>query len=375
VVLAAIAVGAGLGLLRGGQFSEVSDSTRALLMILAFFVIRRAFAGHLPQLIAIVLIGAAAASTVELLAAAAGWNRLLVDVRNQVVTGADLSQVSRLSSSVLPLWGPLIILLVSGTVPRRPRWLWLLLLTPGVLHVALSFNRSTWAPLLGCVVLVAAVCYGSRGVIRRALVLAVVGVLLVGLAGSGLFGSTGVAVAQRVTSVVTGSALSEDSLADRLREDTAAMQTLRTDPLLGTGMGVSYGGQLISFDNFHNDTVVTPRPWIHNQYLRIWLLMGAFGLIAFGLLMVRVIAIVTRCWSLRVPGAGLVTTAGLGLACVAAQAILQTSLVDRASVLTVALLLATMVLAAEWDPADRDRADRLSAADWDSTADVRMMVS
>ncbi|HWE91243.1 MAG TPA: O-antigen ligase family protein [Pseudonocardiaceae bacterium] len=373
IVLAAIAVGMGVGLLRHGEFSEISDTVRAMLMILGFFAIRRAFTGHLPQLIAILLLGAAAASTVELLSAVAGWDRLLVDVRDQVVTGTDLSQVSRLASPVLPLWGPLIILMVSGTVPRRPRWLWLLLIAPGVLHVVLSFNRSTWTPLLGCVILVAAVCYGGRGVLRRALTLGVLGALLVGLAGSGLFGATGVAVSQRVTSVVTGSALDEDSLADRLREDTAAMQTLRDDPLLGTGMGVAYGGQLISYDNFYNITVVTPRPWIHNQYLRIWLLMGVFGVVAFGLLMVRVIALVTRCWSLRVPGAGLVTAAGLGLACVAAQAILQTNLVDRSSVLTVAVLLAVLVLAAEWDPADGTLVASADA-EWELPASAGMMV-
>ena len=351
VVFAAIALGAGVGLIRHGQFAMISDTMRSMLVVIGYFVLRRAFLGRMPQLLAILLIGGALASTIEIAAAQFGWELLLVDARDSVTTGTDLSTVSRLAAPILPMWGPLVILMVSGAIRTRPRWLWCLLIVPGVVHLALSFNRSTWAPLLGCVVLVAMVRNGFRGMARRALGVVGVGVLVFVVAGAGLFGATGEALAQRVSSVVTGSALNEDSLADRLHEDTAAMVTLREEPLLGTGLGVPYGGVIVSFDNLLGSTEVDVRPWIHNQYLRVWLLMGGFGLFSFGLMFVRVTAAVTRCWSLRAPGTAVVVAGGLGLGCIAAQAVFQTSLVDRPSAMTVATCLAMVALAAEWDPA------------------------
>ncbi|MET0237490.1 MAG: O-antigen ligase family protein [Kibdelosporangium sp.] len=350
-VVAAVVVGCVLGFLGGGEFSEIADALRALLLVpLGFLIVCRAFAGKLAQLVAIVAVGAAVASTIELAAAVMDWQRLLVDERTSVITGEDTSEVSRLSAPILPLWGPLLILLVSGAFPLRPRWRLLLLAVPGIAHEALSFNRSTWAPLLGCAILVAVARFGSRGLVKRLIAAAALGALALGLAGGGVFGSTGVALAARVTSVFTGQALAEDSLADRDRENVAAVNTLLEHPLLGTGVAVPYGGEIISYDAVHDRTVVEARPWIHNQYLRIWLWFGAFGLLVVGLLMVRVAAVVVHSWRRQAPGTVLVVAAGLGLACMAFQSVLQTTLIDRPSLVVIGLTLAMLGLAVNWQP-------------------------
>nr|WP_225954437.1 O-antigen ligase family protein [Kibdelosporangium phytohabitans] len=351
VFTAAVALGSAHGVVNGGEFSEVADTVRALVLVpLGFLVLCRVFAGRLAQFVAIVAVGAAVASSVELLAAVMDWERLLVDERSSVITGDDTSEVSRLSAPVLPLWGPLLILLASGAFPGRPRWRLLLIALPGLAHEALSFNRSTWAPLLGFVIVVAVARFGSRGLVKRLLAAGLLGAVALGLAAAGALGGTGEALAGRVTSVFSGEALGEDSLADRVRENTAALNTLLDHPVTGIGVGIPYGGEIISYDAVHDRTVVDPRPWIHNQYLRMWLWFGAFGLLAVGLLMVRVAAAVVHSWRRRAPATVLVVALGLGLACLALQSVFQTTLIDRPSLMVVALLLAMLALAVGWQP-------------------------
>lgn len=346
---AAVGVGSLWGFVHGGDFPEIADTSRALLTVpVGFFVIHRAFAGRLPQLVAVVTVVAAVASAVELAASVLNIQRLLVDERTSVITGTDTSDVSRLSAPVLPLWAPLLILLVSGAFPTKPRWRFALLILPGVIHEALSFNRSTWAPLLGCVVLVAVARFGARGLVKRLIVAAAGGALVLGLAGAGALGSTGTALADRVFSVFSGKALAEDSLADRERENNAAMATLRESPLMGTGVGVPYGGEIVSYDNLHDRPVVEARPWIHNQYLRMWLWFGGFGLLMIGLLMVRVASVVVHSWLRRTPATVAIVAFGLGLACLAFQSVLQTTLIDRPTLTAVMLMLAMLGTAVSW---------------------------
>jgi O-antigen ligase len=350
-VTAAIVLGCVQGFLGGAEFSELADALRSMILVpLGFVVVYKAFAGRLPQLVAIVVVGAAVASSIELVASVMDWQYLLVGERTSVITGADTAEVARLGAPVLQVWGPLLILLASGAFPIRPWRRLLLLALPGIAHEALSFNRSTWAPLLACIVLVAIARFGSKGLVKRLIAAAVLGLLALGLAGGGVFGSTGVALAERVTSVFSGEAVAEDSLADRVRENTAAVNTLLERPLLGTGVAMPYGGEIISYDAVHDRTVVESRPWIHNQYLRMWLWFGVLGLLAVGLLMVRVAAVVVHSWRLRAPGTVPVVAFGLGLACMATQSVFQTTLIDRAPLMTIALTLAMLGLAVSWQP-------------------------
>ena len=349
-IVGAVLVGSVVTLAKGGDFASMIDNTRAILVVVGFFPVYLAFARRPHQLVAVLLAIGGICSSVVLVASFAGWSRLLVDERTSVITGSETSSVSRLSSPVLDLWAPLLILLLSALVPRRPRWLWFGLVIIGVLHQALSFNRSTWVPLILLVVAVAAVTHGPRGLVRRAVALALVGAVGLTLALTGLLGSQGRAIANRATSVVTGQAYGEDSLPDRLRENTAALITLRNSPWVGTGVGQNYGGELITYDSEHSRVVVEPRPYIHNQYLRIWLFMGILGLLAYAFAGVRILALTAHAWFRRAAAAPMVVAVAMGLACLAAQSILQTTLVARPTVLTTVALMAAAAAFASWAP-------------------------
>ncbi len=273
-ILVAATIGAVSALALGGEFGLMIDNYRAILMVAAFFPVYFAFARRPHQLVAVLLYIAGVCSAVVLVAAAAGWSRLLVDERTSVITGSSTSDVARLSGPTLNLWAPLLVLLLSALMPRKPRWLWLGLLLIGILHEAASFNRSTWAPLVLLIVAVAAVTHGPKGLVRRAALLIVVGAIGFSLALTGLAGGQAKQIALRASSVVTGQAYGEDSLPDRLRENAAAYATLERQPWLGVGVGQYYGGELITYDNQHSRTVVDPRPYIHNQYLRILVVHG-----------------------------------------------------------------------------------------------------
>ncbi len=349
-ILVAATIGAVAALALGGQFALMIDNYRALLTVAAFVPVYYAFARRPHQLIAVLLYLAGVCSAVVLVAAAAGWSRLLVDERSSVITGSATSTVARLSGPTLNLWGPLLVLLLSALMPRKPRWVWLGLLLIGIAHEAASFNRSTWAPLVLLVVAVAAVTHGPKGLVRRAAVLVVVGAIGFSLALTGLAGGQAKQIALRASSVVTGQAYGEDSLPDRLRENAAAYGTLEKQPWLGVGVGQYYGGELITYDDAHSRTVVDPRPYIHNQYLRIWLYMGIFGLLAYAFAGVRILSVVLTSWRRRSPGAPMVVVIGMGLACLAAQASLQTMLVDRPSIIITVTLMAAASAFATWTP-------------------------
>ncbi|WP_433800253.1 O-antigen ligase family protein [Actinomycetospora sp. CA-084318] len=349
-ILSAATIGAVAALALGGSFSLMIDNYRALLMVAAFFPVYYAFARRPHQLISVMLSIAGVCSSIVLVAAVMGWSRLLVDERSSVITGSDTSSVARLSGPTLDMWAPLLILLLSALMPRRPRWLWIGLVLIGVLHEAASFNRSTWAPLILLIVAVAAVTHGPKGLVRRAAVLVVVGAIGLSVALTGLAGGQAKAIALRATSVVTGQAYGEDSLPDRLRENAAAYATLERQPFVGVGVGQYYGGELPQYNNDLSRPYVDPRPYIHNQYLRIWLYMGVFGLFAYAFAGTRILSTVLLSWRRRSPGAPMVVVVGMGLACLAAQSSLQTMLVDRPAILTTVTLMAALGAFATWSP-------------------------
>ncbi|WP_031466265.1 O-antigen ligase family protein [Sciscionella sediminilitoris] len=349
--LAVLLFGALVGFTRGGDPEQIIESVRALGTVLALPVLYRAFTGRFTELLALLLLGGAAAAAAAILAAGLGLAPLLADERTQVLTGSDASDVSRLNSPVLMLCGPLLILLCSGLVRPRRIWVFLALFAPVFAMEALSFNRSTWGPLLAGIVLIAGLRGGLRGIVRRGIGLIVLGGLVLGIAFSGALGRTGDALAERVNSLVSGAALAEDSLTDRLQENSAAWSTLGERPLLGTGLGVTYGGTFITYDDVMSRLRVDDRPYMHNQYLRIWLSLGLAGLFAFGALGVRAITVTAHSWRARAPGAPATVALGFGLALVAAVSIFQTTLIAREYVIGTAVLLAALLLAARWIPA------------------------
>lgn len=343
---AAVVIGSGVSLAQGNDLSDVIDTARILLVVLSFFVIRRAFRGQPYLLFAVMLITAAAAAVVALMGVGLGLEALNPDPTDYVITGDNTAEVNRINTPALELWSPLLVVLAAGVVRLRPRWLWAVVLIPCLALQALSFDRTTWATLLALAVVVAVLRGGRSGVVSRAIGVVVIGAVGLGALSAGAFGPEGQAVALRLSSVVTGAALSENSLTDRLEENEAARATLQESPYVGTGIGAHYGAELVTY----NDTLAVldpaPRPWIHNQYYRIWLWMGVLGLIAYGWVAVRTVSLSFHAWKRRGQAATTTVAAAAGLASIAAQAVFATNLDFPATILSVCVVLALMELAA-----------------------------
>lgn len=339
---AAIVCGGIVGLVRGADHTDFIEPERVLLLLPAVFLIfRRAFHGRPAQMLLVLLSCSFVSSTMVLLAVPLGWKALLPDVRDFVVTGTTEASVTRLADPVLVSWSILLVVLAGGIAQGTRRWMWWAAALPGIVHVAFSFNRSTWGPIIVIVILAAGLRGGLLGVLRRGVVVLVIGSIGLTIALSGSVGFQAQQLGDRALSAVTGSAAKEDSLTDRLIEDKAAVATLEGDPILGTGVGRPYGGVFVVFDTSQDATVVLPRPFIHNQYFRLWLLLGIPGLAAMMWLLVRMsaaVALLTR--SVGTRRAAVPIAVALGVLCTGLQGIFQTILIDRPTMVLAGLSFA-----------------------------------
>lgn len=338
----AVVSGALVGLVRGADHSELAEPVRVMVVLPAVYLLfRHAYAGRPAQLLLTLLACSFVSSSLVLLAVPLGWTALLSDVRDYVVTGSSEASVTRLADPVLASWSVLLVVLAAGVAVGTRRGWWLLAALPGAVHVALSFNRSTWAPLVVLVVLAAGMRGGVLGVLRRAVAVAVLGSIGLAVALSGSLGPQAEQLGSRALSAVTGAATAEDSLRDRLIEDEAAVATLQDDPVLGTGVGRPYGGLSVAFDPALDATVVVQRPFIHNQYYRLWLLLGVPGLAAVTWLVVSLgsaVVLLTRTVGTR--RAAVPIAVALGVLCTGLQGIFQTNLIDRPTMMLTGLSLA-----------------------------------
>lgn len=148
--------------------------------------------------------------------------------------------------------------------PRQRRFVAVGVFAVSMIGVILSYNRNM---LLGLVLglLVAGLIAKRRSrFVTGMIVLAIVAV--VALQFASLAGPRAQSVAERFISAGNTATLRSASLAERGRENASAMRALSSSPVTGIGWGPSY------------DPVT---PWIHNQYLGLWLNTGLLGLIVF----------------------------------------------------------------------------------------------
>jgi O-antigen ligase len=142
--------------------------------------------------------------------------------------------------------------------------------------VILSLNRNMLVGLvLGLCVAALAVPHRRRFVVMAA----TVGLVLSGfvLVAQGSAASSDAVVA-RFASLTNYSELRSQTLADRYYENRIALQRIRAHPIGGLGWGPAYGATLESSDD--GFLVTQARPFMHEQYLWIWMRAGAIGLLA-----------------------------------------------------------------------------------------------
>lgn len=184
-------------------------------------------------------------------------------------------------------------IIVSFAVPfvlrepdTRRRWLYLLALTPMLLHQFLSFTRGYWLALIGTTLFNVAT-YGGRGAGAGArwgraatmlATLAVVGVVAAVIAASALgLGDIGASAAERFAS--SGSTeVREETTSNivRLSEYLKVLEDVVRQPIFGYGLGYSFVVKdPITFK-------VSEDHWfVHQNYLLVWLKQGIIGLALF----------------------------------------------------------------------------------------------
>ena len=142
--------------------------------------------------------------------------------------------------------------------------------------VILSLNRNM---LLG---LALGLCVAATVAPQRHRFVVLVASLGVALSGFGLLAQTPSVssnpVVSRFAILGDSSRLKKQTLADRYYENRLALQRIREHPIGGLGWGPGYGAMLLSSDS--GFFVTTPRSFMHEQYLWIWMRAGIIGLIS-----------------------------------------------------------------------------------------------
>jgi O-Antigen ligase len=163
------------------------------------------------------------------------------------------------------IWGP-----ARG---RRAGWAMVAVTLTGVI---LSLNRNM---LLGLAVGLCAAALIAPQRHRFVVLAATFGMVLTGFVllaqGSAVESN---AIVSRVASITNYSQLQTQTLDDRYYENDIALQRIRAHPLGGLGWGPDYGAMLLSSDD--GFLVSQPRPFMHEQYLWIWMRAGLIGLLA-----------------------------------------------------------------------------------------------
>ena len=148
-----------------------------------------------------------------------------------------------------------------------------------------SFNRSSWAALFVCGSLLALLRPGprrpGRGIATVA-VLALVAPVFLTLAARGTLGPSLQAVPARLESIVNPSVVQEHSLRDRAEEYPVAIAALRKSPVLGVGVGRSYGARRPYYSTRLGVVGYEDRPFSHNSFLLAYLQLGLLGMLALG---------------------------------------------------------------------------------------------
>jgi hypothetical protein len=140
----------------------------------------------------------------------------------------------------------------------------------------LSLNRNM---LLGLALGLCVATLIARPKHRFLVLAATLGIVLSGvalLAQSSSVGSD--PVVSRISSITNYSGLRQQTLNDRYYENAIALQRIRAHPIGGLGWGPDYGAVLVSSDG--GFPVSTPRTFVHEQYLWIWMRAGIVGLVS-----------------------------------------------------------------------------------------------
>lgn len=289
--LAAVVFGVAVGMENGASLHEAAFSMRYMLFYAAFWPALVAFAYDRALVIRLVCIGVAAVAVLTVAQLIVGSSRQLFLIGSSDLSGSlstsdtgflrvrppGMTSVYVVAAFALArvLWGP-----------ARGRMLGWLMVALTITGIAISANRNM---AVGLVAGLAAAAVFTRQrhrvTVLATTVVAVIAALVLLAQSSATIGSN--PVVSRFASVTNYSELQTQTLDDRYYENGIALQRLHAHPITGLGWGPDYGAYLLTSD--YGFLVSTPRPFMHEQYLWIWMRAGIIGLgaliamLAFGI--------------------------------------------------------------------------------------------
>jgi hypothetical protein len=262
---------------------------------------------------------------------------------DDVVTLGVTSSAQRLRPSILSLLFLATVLVVHELALRGVTAGRLARLALYVAVQLVSFNRSSWVPLVIAIVVYAVFRPGARQPGRGlGVTLGVAAVALVTLAAasSGVLGPTASAVSLRVRSVTNPEVFAERSYRLRAQETDKAWAAIREQAVTGVGLGQAYGNRQRVDTDAPGGRATEESLLLHNSLLKIWLWLGLAGVFAFAWLARRVaqLAGTARRHVLVWEGsrAGAAPAACLGFLI---RSVFQTSLTSRSTILAVVCAL------------------------------------
>lgn len=289
--LAAVLGGVAVGMENGASLHDAAFSMRYMLFYAAFWPALLALAYDRALVIRLVCAGVVAVVVLSVAQLIVGPSTHLFLIGSSDLSGTlssddtgflrirppGLTSVYVVAAFALArvLWGP-----------ARGRMLGWLMVALTLTGLVMSANRNM---LVGVVVGLAAAAVVTRQRHRVAVmattVAAVVAALVLLAQSSATIGSN--PVVSRFASITNYSQLQTQTLDDRYYENGIALQRIHAHPVGGLGWGPDYGAYLLTSD--YGFLVSTPRPFMHEQYLWIWMRAGIIGLgaliamLAFGI--------------------------------------------------------------------------------------------
>ena len=348
LLLLGTAVGAVVALAGGTELAPVIGSAK----VFALYALPLALASLLPdgsrpwladQVVRLATAGAA------LIVAYAAVGRPPPGTRTYLVVTLDtVSEAQRLRPPAMALVFLATLIVAHRLATRGPSAARLVTLAILLAAQGLSFYRSTWVPMALALAAFFLLRPGRRtpfrGFVTGATVL-VVALVLYLAASNGSFGDTGRALALRVASIGNSDVLEESSLDDRTEEWEDAARALRRSPVVGVGIGAPYGALRSVYDLDLNRRVYAQRLYIHNSWLGAWLRLGLLGVAGFALLLRAVWREGVRARrELPTEAASLALVGVLAVYGFALQALFQTTLTDRATIVALACATALVEL-------------------------------
>ncbi len=280
--LAAVVGGVAVGVENGASLHDAVFSMRYMLFYAAFWPALVALVHDRQLVIRLVSLGAVAVVALQTAQVIVGPSTHLFLIGSSDLAGtltADdtgflrvrppgLTSVYVVAAFALArvLWGP-----ARG---RMIAWAMVLVTMTGVL---LSLNRNMLLGLVAGLAAAAVIAPQRRRVaVMAASVAAVVTALVLLAQTSAALDSN--PVVSRFASVTNYSELQTQTLDDRYYENGIALARIHAHPIGGLGWGPNYGALLESSDD--GFLVTQPRPFMHEQYLWIWMRAGIIGLAA-----------------------------------------------------------------------------------------------